>query len=288
VHLPNNAVNFNSLTPSPAIGDFDADADLEFVAVGITRTTIDGKQVYQSTLKIYDPDGSVLPGWPVVVDDLSESSPVVGDLDGDGQLDVVYGIGGNEADDALFAFTAAGEPVRGFPIPINGFVRATPTLTDFDQNGTLDLALATWDRQIHVWDTGAPYDPALVPWPTFRGNVNRTGVFGTLVATSAPADDTPGNVRRPVLSAASPNPFNPRTTIGFALSSASDDVRLEVFDVQGRHVRTLASGAYAAGRHAADWSGLDAQGRTVASGVYYAVLKVDGERVGAQKMALVK
>ncbi len=288
VHLPNNAVNFDSLTPSPAIGNFDADADLEFVAVGITRTTIEGKQVYRSTLKIYDPDGTVLPGWPVVIDDLSESSPVVGDVDGDGQLDVVYGIGGTEADDALFAFTAAGDPVRGFPIPINGFVRATPTLTDFDQNGTLDLALATWDRQIHVWDTGAPYDPALVPWPTFRGNVARTGVFGTQVATSAPAGDTPGAVRRPVLSAASPNPFNPRTTIGFALSSASDDVRLEVFDVQGRHVRTLASGGFAAGRHAVDWSGLDAQGRTVASGVYYAVLKVDGERVGAQKMALVK
>ncbi|HKK72159.1 MAG TPA: C25 family cysteine peptidase [Candidatus Krumholzibacteria bacterium] len=288
VHLPNNAVNFDSLTPSPAVGNFDADADLEFVAVGITRTNIDGKQVYRSTLKIYDPDGTVLAGWPVVVEDLSESSPVVGDVDGDGQLDVVYGIGGTEADDALFAFTAAGEPVRGFPIPINGFVRATPTLTDFDQNGTLDLALATWDRLIHVWDTGAPYDPALAPWPTFRGNVNRSGVFGIQIATSAPAGDTPGTVRRAVLSAATPNPFNPRTTIGFALDSASDDVRLEVFDVQGRRVRTLAQGGFAAGRHSVDWSGLDTQGRTVASGVYYAVLEVDGERVGAQKMALVK
>lgn len=288
VTLFNNAVNFDSLTPSPAVGNFDGDPELEIVVVGITRDTIDGSLVYQSRLEIRDTDGTLLPGWPVIIDDLSESSPVVGDVDGDGVLDVVFGIGGTEADDALFAFTADGQPVRGFPIPINGFVRATPSLVDFDRNGTLDIALATWDRLIHVWDTGAPYDPAMAPWPTFRGNVNRTGVFGTVVATSAPSDDVPAIAGRAALAEATPNPFNPQTRISFALAGAADDVRLDVFDVQGRHVRSLARGAYDTGSYDVVWSGVDTQGRRVASGVYYAVLEVDGERIASRKMALVK
>jgi len=287
-YAPTNGINYDSLTPSPAVGNFDADPDLEFVTAGLTRDPQDGSK-YLSTLRVYDPDGSVLPGWPVVVEDLSESSPILGDLDGDGSLDVVFGIGGTEVDDALFAFESDGDPVRGFPIPINGFVRATPTLTDFDGNGTLDLALATWDRQIHVWDTGAPYDREMVPWSTFRGNVSRTGVYGQRTATAVPGDaDVPSGLVRARLDSATPNPFNPQTKISFALADASSDVQLNVYDAQGRHVRTLAAGDFEAGRHDVVWSGIDGAGRRVASGVYFAVLEVDGDRVDSRKMALVK
>lgn len=45
-----------------------------------------------------------------------------------------------------------------------------------------------------------------------------------------------------------PNPFNPSTTLGFALPSGSD-VRLVVFDMLGREVERLADGYWAAGQH---------------------------------------
>ena len=59
-----------------------------------------------------------------------------------------------------------------------------------------------------------------------------------------------------------PNPFNPSTTIVFDLSQPGD-FTLKVYDVLGREVAVLASGAFPAGRFKAVW---DATG--FASGVY--------------------
>lgn len=64
-----------------------------------------------------------------------------------------------------------------------------------------------------------------------------------------------------------PNPFNPATTIRFAVP-ANGNVRLTVFDVNGRIVRTLVDGNVVAGNHEVVWDGMDMSGRQVASGVY--------------------
>jgi len=65
-----------------------------------------------------------------------------------------------------------------------------------------------------------------------------------------------------------PNPFNPRTTIRFALPE-SGPVRLTVYDVLGRQVRLLADQSFSAGVHDLPWDGRDQDGRTVGSGVYF-------------------
>jgi hypothetical protein len=64
-----------------------------------------------------------------------------------------------------------------------------------------------------------------------------------------------------------PNPFGEGTLIRFALPVKSP-VKLEVFDVRGRRVKTLANGEWAAGHHALEWNGRDAVGRRVSAGVY--------------------
>jgi endonuclease I len=83
-----------------------------------------------------------------------------------------------------------------------------------------------------------------------------------------------------------PNPFNPTTTMSFSLSGEAD-VELSIHDVSGRHVATLASGSFPAGRHAVVWDGR-AQGATsVASGVYFCRLLV-GDEAMTVKMILLK
>jgi flagellar hook assembly protein FlgD len=47
------------------------------------------------------------------------------------------------------------------------------------------------------------------------------------------------------------------------------DVRLEVFDVQGRLVKSLVNQSLPAGRYDIGWDGRDHQGDRVASGVYF-------------------
>lgn len=83
-----------------------------------------------------------------------------------------------------------------------------------------------------------------------------------------------------------PNPFNPRTTIRFALAREGD-ARLRIFDGRGRLVRTLAAGRLAAGSHEAVWDGTDEAGRPVAAGVYAYVLQAGREEM-RRKLILVK
>lgn len=79
-----------------------------------------------------------------------------------------------------------------------------------------------------------------------------------------------------VLDAARPNPFNPSTTISFALA-APQRATLAVYGVDGRLVRTLVDGELPAGPHAATWDGAGEDGRNVASGTYlYRLRTADG------------
>jgi len=72
-----------------------------------------------------------------------------------------------------------------------------------------------------------------------------------------------------------PNPFNPTVTLPFTLA-APGRVRLEVFDLAGRRIATLADGHFAAGEQALTWGGCDGAGNPQASGVYFARLAAGG------------
>jgi hypothetical protein len=66
-----------------------------------------------------------------------------------------------------------------------------------------------------------------------------------------------------------PNPFNPTTAIRFDVPAGGGVVTLLVYDVAGRVVATLVDGAQAAGSRTVSWTGRDAGGAPVASGVYF-------------------
>jgi photosystem II stability/assembly factor-like uncharacterized protein len=84
-----------------------------------------------------------------------------------------------------------------------------------------------------------------------------------------------------------PNPFNPNTTIAYSLSKEAD-VRLTVFDVEGKQVRTLVSERIPAGNNSVTWDGRNGEGSTVSSGVYFYRLVVAGSRQLMRKMLLLK
>lgn len=65
-----------------------------------------------------------------------------------------------------------------------------------------------------------------------------------------------------------PNPFNPQTTINYNLPEASH-VDLRVFDALGREVTTLVTMTQNAGNFTTTWKGIDNNGASVASGVYF-------------------
>jgi parallel beta-helix repeat protein len=69
-----------------------------------------------------------------------------------------------------------------------------------------------------------------------------------------------------------PNPFNPVTKIAYHVPHESD-VTIRVYDVAGRVVTTLVDGVVEPGRHQAVWNGLNDQGETVSSGVYFCTME---------------
>ncbi len=83
-----------------------------------------------------------------------------------------------------------------------------------------------------------------------------------------------------------PNPFNPTTTLAFDLA-VSGRVKIDIYSIDGRLVKTLVNGVYAAGRHSEIWNGRDHAGRAVASGTY--LYKMEGPRIKqTRRMLLIK
>jgi hypothetical protein len=114
------------------------------------------------------------------------------------------------------------------------------------------------------------------------GNANSLAVFTVNVGTTDVALD----VAPLSLGLAYPNPFRSTTRLRFALPS-SEPVRLVVFDVQGRRVRTLADGTFEAGSHDVSWDARDEAGQRVEPGMYLIQLEAAGVST-RRKVALIR
>lgn len=87
-----------------------------------------------------------------------------------------------------------------------------------------------------------------------------------------------------------PNPFNPETSIQYQMQE-SGDVKLEIFDMTGRKIRTLVNRHSSAGSHTVLWNATDETGSRVASGIYvYQITIKNPSRTFSEsrKMLLIK
>ena len=128
-----------------------------------------------------------------------------------------------------------------------------------------------------------------VTWPT--GVVREVPVLAVntrleVVETTSTAVETPQNDLAFRISNR-PNPFNPSTTISFTLPEAAE-VRLQIFDVSGRLIKTLVSGEpRGIGDHHEIWNGRAGDGSSAPSGLYFYRI-VAGKHQATQRMTLVK
>jgi hypothetical protein len=123
-----------------------------------------------------------------------------------------------------------------------------------------------------------------------RGGSSYTYVLAAVRENGDEVRSIPASVTMPALALALeqniPNPFNPTTRIPFSVDRPAR-VALRIYDVRGAHVVTLVDDDLPEGRHSADWSGVNAKGQPVASGVYLYTLTVGGRNL-ARKMLLMK
>lgn len=107
--------------------NMDSDNDLEIVYnIGFT-------------VQAWNYDGSNVPGWPQTVASYSlDGAPSFGDIDGDGQEEIVVTNHGLTSGGFIYAFRKNGTPVPGFPIN-HGYSTRTPVLANIDNAGGLEI-----------------------------------------------------------------------------------------------------------------------------------------------------
>jgi len=271
----------NGRVPSPALAPLRkhlGDPSLCVIICGA-----DGK------LTAFGPTGNTLPGWPVQLgaNAATEASPAVADIDGDGALEVLIGA----EDRRLYAFRFDGTPVSGFPIETGAEVRGTPAVWDLDGDGACDIIVAGWDRNLYAWRYPGTFNQNGMAWPMFHHDNWHTGLatFPVLTAVDTLPEPAPAAApARASLAQNRPNPFNPVTVIGYAVAETGpEEVRLRVFTVAGRLVRTLVSRRVEPGYHEARWDGRDDHGLPAASGIYVYRANI-GRTAFTRKMTLLR
>jgi len=113
-------------------------------------------------------------------------------------------------------------------------------------------------------------------------------LIGALSATCV-VDGVPGTETVPTVFQVDqnfPNPFNPITTIRFALPQAAHTT-VTIFDLAGRQVRQLVDEDLDAKIYEVQWNGRNDRSQRVAAGVYFYQV-ISGEHSFAGRMALVK
>ncbi|MFQ6104878.1 MAG: FlgD immunoglobulin-like domain containing protein [Candidatus Glassbacteria bacterium] len=115
----------------------------------------------------------------------------------------------------------------------------------------------------------------------------------TTVGIEDNPNDTGSNAGIPktfILKQNYPNPFNPETTISFDIPGKAGErqrVGLGIYDLRGRHVKTLVDSELDPGTHRIVWDGRDKNGEIVPSGIYFYTLRCE-DTTQARKMSLIK
>jgi hypothetical protein len=106
--------------------NLDNDPELEFV------------YCISYTVQAFNMDGTPVTGWPKTLSQPTQSAPAFGDIDGDGEGEIVVTTIFGTSSGTIYAWHKDGTPVTGFPVN-HGYSARTPVLADLDDDGAMEI-----------------------------------------------------------------------------------------------------------------------------------------------------
>ena len=170
-------------------GDFSVEGS--YFAGGASDADLNGdgvKEIVAATwnsqqLLVFDLAGKDRPGFPVALLDPIWSSVAIGDIDGDGHKEMVFGSRGTN----FYAFRDNGTEVRDgdnnplthgvFKVLGSLYNDGTPALADLDGDGKLDIIYGSYDGNLYAWHADGTNLPG---FPVFLGTITGSVAVGYL------------------------------------------------------------------------------------------------------------
>jgi hypothetical protein len=295
------------ISGAPTMGDFDMDGDVEVVVPlmngvlhvfnddgtefpGFPFTSSTGSRLSTAAIAqcVYTqepdiavaarnynvhlvmPSGIEAAGFPAWTGGWANyGSPIIGLVEGTSG-DVVMGSRGSQA----WAWGNYANVLPGWPMAADFNFYETPAMGDLDLDGSTEVVLLS-TNQLMVVDINQAEGIDQKTWKMAGHDHQRTGCADCPEDLTSPVEDDIDTITRVSFAAPWPNPSSGSATFHFAVPGPAV-VNLEVFDVRGNRVSLVTREEVGMGQHVASWNGLGDRGEPVASGVYFARLRVNG------------
>jgi len=120
---------------SPAVGDLDGDGRLEIVAQARNANS------NETFVYAWHSDGTLVSGFPVTFGVGFFESPVLYDLDGDGELEILPSF-----ENFIYVLDGSGSPMPGWPVEVGYINNTRPGVGDVDGDGFAEVIVGTYER----------------------------------------------------------------------------------------------------------------------------------------------
>lgn len=161
---------------SLALGDIDANGDLEIIAGGMGA-------------RAWHHDGTPISEWTQDFP-YAARAPILGDIDGDDAQDLIIGCGldirfrdGTYSKGKVYILNRNGVLAENWPKEIGRYVSTSPAIADIDNDGLVELIIGTGDESygvggsIFIWDLPGRFASDRMEWPMFLGNPQHSGYY---------------------------------------------------------------------------------------------------------------